>query len=299
MRTRLGAAGIAVFLLGAMLTAQIGQMTGVVRDSDGGTLPGVAVEVSSAALVEKVRTTSTDQNGRYQFAALPVGTYTVTFGLQGFATLKRELVPVTADFTAAVNAEMTLSLASGNVIVRRDPPPVLDPNLPPASSAADRGVCYGPGIFCNSSVPVFSTTPGIITSHVPAFVRITPEQVKWIDEPGGLGVQRAVMQGDPSRPGIYVVRFRFPKGVMSNNHFHGDNRHAVVIQGTWWTGTGAEFTPGKTVGLKAGSYMLHPAGEAHFDGAKDRDVIVQIVGYGPSETTMLRPQEPVYRPSTK
>ncbi len=128
------------------------------------------------------------------------------------------------------------------------------------------------------------------------FLRVTPEQVKWVDDvdTNGLGVQRAVIQGDPSKPGLYVVRIRFPRGVMSRNHFHREDRHAVVLQGTWYTGTGDEFAPEKTVGLKAGSYMMHPAGEHHFDGAKDEDVILQLVGIGPSETTRLRPQDGLY-----
>jgi quercetin dioxygenase-like cupin family protein len=129
------------------------------------------------------------------------------------------------------------------------------------------------------------------------FVRIAPEQVKWVDEPDGLGVQRAVIQGDPSKAGIYVVRVKFPPGVMSNNHRHKEDRHAVVLKGTWWTGTGDAFTPEKTVPLKAGSYMMHPAGASHFDGAKDEEVVLQLIGYGPSETNRLREQEKLYRPS--
>ena len=129
------------------------------------------------------------------------------------------------------------------------------------------------------------------------FVRMSPEQVRWVDEPDGLGVQRAVIQGDPAKPGIYVVRIRFPRGVMSNNHFHKEDRHAVVLTGTWWTGTGSEFVPDKTVPLEAGSYMMHPGGEHHFDGAKEEDVTLQLIGYGPSVTTRLRPQEGLYRRS--
>jgi len=121
------------------------------------------------------------------------------------------------------------------------------------------------------------------------FVRVTPEQVKWVDDPDakGLGVQRATIHGDPSKPGIYVTRIRFPRGVMSRPHFHKEDRHALVLQGTWWTGTGEEFAPDKTVPLKPGSYMMHPGGERHFDGAKDEEVILQLIGYGPSATTRL------------
>ena len=129
------------------------------------------------------------------------------------------------------------------------------------------------------------------------FVRIAPEQIKWVDEPDGLGVQRAVIHGDPSKPGIYVIRVKFPPGVMSNNHRHKEDRHAVVLKGTWWTGTGDEFAPGKTVPLTAGSYMMHPAGASHFDGAKGEEVVLQLIGYGPSETNRLREKEMLYRSS--
>jgi hypothetical protein len=126
------------------------------------------------------------------------------------------------------------------------------------------------------------------------FVRIRPEEVKWVDEPDGHGVQKAVIEGDPSKPGIYVVRMKFPPYMMSRNHFHGEDRYAVVLKGTWYTGTGDEFAADKTVGLKVGSFMKHPAGAHHFDGAKDEEVIVQIIGYGPSSTTQIRPNESHY-----
>jgi len=123
------------------------------------------------------------------------------------------------------------------------------------------------------------------------FVRIKPEEVQWSDWAGSPGVKTAVIEGDPSKPGLYVIRIKFPPGVMTRNHFHAEDRHAVVLQGTWYTGTGDVFDPAATVPLRAGSYMKHPAGAHHFDGAKDEEVIVQIVGQGPSQTTFLRPSE--------
>jgi quercetin dioxygenase-like cupin family protein len=123
------------------------------------------------------------------------------------------------------------------------------------------------------------------------FVRVTPEDVKWTTNPTELGVQRAVVYGDPSKPGIYVIRIKFPPGVMSKPHFHREDRHVQVLQGTWYTGTGSVWAPDKTVGLKAGSYMLHPGGETHFDGAKDEEVTLQIIGDGPNATTYARPQD--------
>ena len=122
------------------------------------------------------------------------------------------------------------------------------------------------------------------------FIRVKPEDVQWQTDADGSGMQRAVVSGDPSKPGLYVIRVKFPRGVMSRPHFHREDRHATVIQGTWYTGTGDDFAPDQTIGLTPGSYMKHPAGAHHFDGAKDEEVIVQIIGEGPSETTRLSPE---------
>ena len=130
---------------------------------------------------------------------------------------------------------------------------------------------------------------GFALAQEPA-VRITPEQVTWVKDTDGSGVERATISGDPNKAGLYVIRVKFPPGTMSLNHFHPEDRHVVVLKGTWYTGTGDEFTPDKTIPLKPGSYMKHPAGLHHFDGAKDEEVILQIVGIGPTGTTRLRPE---------
>jgi quercetin dioxygenase-like cupin family protein len=133
--------------------------------------------------------------------------------------------------------------------------------------------------------------PGSAETDAKGFVRLTPEQTDWKDVPNGHGVQMAVVSGDPSKPGLYVIRVRFPPGIMSAPHFHPEDRHAVVLKGTWYTGTDESWDPERTVALKPGSYMKHPARAVHYDGAKDEEVIVQIAGYGPSGTTELFPGE--------
>lgn len=134
------------------------------------------------------------------------------------------------------------------------------------------------------SVVMISATP---QTDAKGFVRMTPEQTPWTDVPNGHGVKMAVISGDPSKPGLYVIRVRFPPGIMSSPHFHPEDRHAVVLRGTWYTGTDDSWDPDKTVGLKPGTYMKHPAGAVHYDGAKDEEAIVQIAGYGPSGTTLV------------
>jgi quercetin dioxygenase-like cupin family protein len=127
------------------------------------------------------------------------------------------------------------------------------------------------------------------------FVRLSPDEVKWVAYPGlggELGMQQAVLYGDPAKPGVYIVRVRFPKGVMGRPHSHPDDRMAVVLKGTWWTGTSETWDPSKTTPVGVGGYMMHPKGQVHFDGAKDEEVIVQVVGFGPSGKKSAHPNEP-------
>ena len=90
------------------LFAQEGQIAGTVRDSSDALMPGVTVEVTSPALIEKIRSATTDANGQYRITNLPVGTYKVTFSLSGFTKQERDDVVLTSGFTAPVNATMSV-----------------------------------------------------------------------------------------------------------------------------------------------------------------------------------------------
>ena len=129
----------------------------------------------------------------------------------------------------------------------------------------------------------------------PNFVRLAPDQIHWQDLPDGHGAQLATLAGDPAGNGLYVQRVRFPPHVMDRPHWHPHDRHVTVIKGTWYTGTGGGFDPSKAVPLKAGSYMLHPAGALHWDGSNsDEEVIVQVVGIGPADTVQADPSQPFW-----
>jgi quercetin dioxygenase-like cupin family protein len=120
------------------------------------------------------------------------------------------------------------------------------------------------------------------------FLRQNLDKLTWTATEGNkLGVQTAVLEGDPSKPGFYLIINRFPPGVMSRPHTHPDERHVLVVKGTWYTGEGTNWTPDKTVGLKAGDYMRHPAGGVHWDGALDEEVLVAISGYGPTSANVV------------
>ena len=129
----------------------------------------------------------------------------------------------------------------------------------------------------------------------PDFVRLSPDQVRWEDLPGGYGAQLATIAGDPSGHGVYVQRVRFPPHVMDRPHWHPNDRYVTVLKGTWFTGTGAVFDPGRAVPLKPGSYMFHPAKALHWDGSNsDEEVIVQVFGVGPADTTPADPSQPFW-----
>lgn len=101
-----------------------GTLAGVVRDASGGVLPGVTVEASSPALIEKARTTVTDGSGQYRIVDLRGGAYTVTFTLAGFATVRREGVQMSGEVIVTINAEMRVGQLAETITVVGEAPTV-------------------------------------------------------------------------------------------------------------------------------------------------------------------------------
>src|ERR1044071_1168175 len=92
-------------------------LAGVVKDATGAVLPGVTVEAASPALIERVRSVTTDSSGLYRIVDLRPGTYTITFTLPGFNTVKIESFDLRADFTATVNADMKVGELNETITV--------------------------------------------------------------------------------------------------------------------------------------------------------------------------------------
>jgi len=111
--------------------------------------------------------------------------------------------------------------------------------------------------------------------------------LQWKDYPGAPGIRLAVLHGNPSAAGPYVIRVRFAPGTMSPPHVHPEERQIVVLKGTWWVGTGPVWDKEATTPLPPGSFAVHHAGGVHYDGAKDEEVIVQVSGVGPSGTKLV------------
>ena len=119
-------AAAAVWMIGLLASASSAQsaITGVVKDSSGGILPGVSVEASSPALIERIRTVVSDAQGRYAIVDLRPGVYRVTFTLQGFNTFVQSGIDLPSNFTATVNGELRVGAVEESVTVTGESPTV-------------------------------------------------------------------------------------------------------------------------------------------------------------------------------
>ncbi|HEY1303375.1 MAG TPA: TonB-dependent receptor [Vicinamibacterales bacterium] len=113
----------AAILLPSFAVAQ-GTLTGTVKDQSGGVLPGATVEASSPALIEKVRTAVTDGTGQYRITGLNPGTYSLTFKLSGFNTVKREGIELTGTTTLTIPIDMRVGALAETITVNSETPVV-------------------------------------------------------------------------------------------------------------------------------------------------------------------------------
>ena len=111
-----------------------------------------------------------------------------------------------------------------------------------------------------------------------------PKDIKWVRNEAA-GSETAVLVGDPAKPGLYVVLQKWLPHKNSRPHFHANDRFITVISGTWWVNTGAKYDPDGFKPVPAGSFVKHTANEIHYDGAKDAECLLQIVGIGPATST--------------
>ena len=108
---------VTALLVGTWSASAQSAIAGDVRDTSGLVLPGVAVTVSSPALIEKTKTTVTDGSGQYRIVDLRPGVYQITFELAGFSTVRREGVALEANFTATVNGELRVGAVEETLTV--------------------------------------------------------------------------------------------------------------------------------------------------------------------------------------
>ena len=117
----------------------------------------------------------------------------------------------------------------------------------------------------------------------------TSEQIKaltWKKSPNG--TEQATVLGDPTKPGIYVVLSKFPPGTRTPVHFHPDDRVVTVLSGTAYFAYSEAYDDSKLTPMPAGSVYTEPAKTPHYNWSKDGELVLQIVGHGPSGTTPFK-----------
>jgi len=174
---------LSVSLSSPVWAQQSSGITGIVRDTSGAILPGVTVEAASPILIEKSRSVVTDDQGRFNIVDLVPGTYTVTFTLTGFNTIKREGIILTSGFTAQVNADLQVGSLQETITVSGASPLVDTAN-------ARRQVI--------ASAELLSTLP-VSTKNIQSLVAITPGWTgvsdvggRYLVEPGAFHGKRGI-----------------------------------------------------------------------------------------------------------
>jgi quercetin dioxygenase-like cupin family protein len=119
-------------------------------------------------------------------------------------------------------------------------------------------------------------------------VAVTPDEVHWFTPPSyNDGRQRAHLFGDSSQGGAWIDRVKIPAGARVLAHTHAQDELVTIIEGTWYLGEGSKFDAANLRGYSAGSFIVIPAGVAHFIAAQDGVVIVQVSGTGKFQTEYL------------
>lgn len=108
-----------------------------------------------------------------------------------------------------------------------------------------------------------------------------PDKIQWRKSAAS---DTANLVGDPNKEGLYVILIKWHPHNMSRPHTHNTARYVTVVSGTWWIGTGPHWDPNNTYPAPAGSYVVDLPGQVHWDGAKDEDCVLEIVGMGPVST---------------
>lgn len=153
-------------------------LTGTVRDASGGVLPGVMVDASSDALIEKVRSAVTDDTGQYRIIDLRPGTYSLTFTLPGFSTVKRDGIELTGSQTLTIPVDMRVGGLEETITVTGESPVVDVQNARreivmqdeviqtlPVARAAGALLNATPGLNVDINGPALSPTMTFFNAH--------------------------------------------------------------------------------------------------------------------------------------
>jgi quercetin dioxygenase-like cupin family protein len=123
-------------------------------------------------------------------------------------------------------------------------------------------------------------------------IAVSADQLKWGPAPPAFpkGAQIAVVAGDPSKEGLYVIRLKVPAGYKVPPHVHPNDENVTVISGTFNIGMGGTFNDKTGHALKAGGFAKAPKDMQHYAWFTE-DTIIQVHGMGPQGITYVNPAD--------
>lgn len=135
----------------------------------------------------------------------------------------------------------------------------------------------------------------MLHTHQPGqdvFGSVLPEQIDWKPFPAFPPSARlAIVVGEPTGPGPYVIRVKVPSGVKLMPHRHPEDRVYTVISGVFYIGVGERFDSEKLQAYPPGSVIVLPGGTAHFHWARAGEYVTQVTAIGPLGLEYLNPED--------
>jgi mannose-6-phosphate isomerase-like protein (cupin superfamily) len=149
---------------------------------------------------------------------------------------------------------------------------------------------------CRLSLAIFLMvcifSPAAQAQDDKGFIVHKPDQLKWQPAPAALpkGAEVAVLRGDPTKPGIFTMRLKFPAGYVVSPHWHTQDEHVTVISGEMKIGMGDKPSRSETTSVAPGSLMVMPATHHHF-AFFDKETVLQLHGIAPWVVNYVNPKD--------
>jgi quercetin dioxygenase-like cupin family protein len=118
-----------------------------------------------------------------------------------------------------------------------------------------------------------------------------PNDLKWVEPPVLPGARLAVVQGDPSKEGLFVYRLKMPAGYKIPPHFHKAGENVTVLSGVFFVGLGEKFDQSQGLELPTGGFAAVPPKHPHYAWAGAQETVVQVHGVGPTDLTFVNPSD--------
>jgi ChrR-like protein with cupin domain len=131
-------------------------------------------------------------------------------------------------------------------------------------------------------------SPAVAQQHLV----FNPDKIEWKPAPASLrpGAQMAVLRGDPTQPGLFAMRLKFPAGYVVSPHWHLQDENVTVISGALLIGDGDKFDAARLEKITPGSLMVMPATHHHF-ARFDEDTVLQLNSIGPWVVNYVDPAD--------